>query len=100
VCADCQGDAGCKTELLKTGATETPMKKKKRPTPNADAENNRLLTETQIARKLGPGFSKNSIRRMRRERLIPVIRLGYRTLRFDLDAVVAALHRRTIRERH
>jgi hypothetical protein len=89
--------------ILKTGATETPMKKNNKHADlqrEADEElNPRLLTDEQIARKLGHGFTANSINRMRRARQIPVVRIGYRTLRYSLEDVIAALHRRTIKAR-
>ena len=65
-----------------------------------EVENDRLLTNKQLARKLGHGFTAYSVNRMRRARQIPVVRIGWRTLRFDLDAVIEALHKRTIKARY
>jgi hypothetical protein len=64
-----------------------------------EAFNDRLLTDEQLARKLGYGFTARSVNRMRRARQIPVVRIGYRTLRYDLEQVVTALHKRTIKAR-
>jgi hypothetical protein len=64
-----------------------------------EALNERLLTDEQLARKLGYGFTPRSVNRMRRALQIPVVRIGYRTLRYSLDDVIAALHRRTITAR-
>ncbi len=64
-----------------------------------EALNERLLTDEQLARKLGHGFTERTVNRLRRERRIPVVRIGYRTLRYDLEEVVAALHKRTIKAR-
>jgi len=65
-----------------------------------EALNERLLTDTQLARKLGYGFTQRTVNRLRRERRIPFVRIGYRTLRYSLDDVIAALHKRTIKARY
>jgi hypothetical protein len=58
----------------------------------ADGE---LLTDQQLARKLGA--TCRQIRSWRVRRIIPSIRLGYRTIRFRLESVIAALEKRSIK---
>ncbi len=53
------------------------------------------LTAAQIAEHLGEPLY--TIRKWARTRLIPSIRLGHRTRRYDLEAVKAALVKRTVK---
>jgi hypothetical protein len=53
----------------------------------------KLLTDDKLAAALGTGFKVRSIATLRRTGKIPVIRVGYRTLRYNLDAVLQALSR-------
>jgi hypothetical protein len=52
-----------------------------------------LLTDSELAVALGTGFSQRSIATLRRAGKIPCIRIGHRTLRYRLDAVLQALSR-------
>jgi len=52
-----------------------------------------LLTDQQLARRLGA--TCRQIRAWRLRRLIPSIRLGYRTIRFRLEPVIEALEKRS-----
>ena len=52
-----------------------------------------LLTDEQLARAIGA--TPRQIRAWRLRRLIPSIRLGYRTIRFRLSSVIDALERRS-----
>ncbi len=59
-----------------------------------------LLTDQELAIELGTGFKRRTIASLRRAGKIPVIKIGYRTLRYDLDAVMAALSKREIKAVH
>jgi hypothetical protein len=70
---------------------------KKLQTKSYGALGPRLLTDYELAAKLGTGFTPRNIAELRRAKKIPVISLGYRTKRYDLNAVLAALRRREIK---
>jgi predicted site-specific integrase-resolvase len=53
-----------------------------------------LLTSRELGEAIR--FPHRTIQRWTQEGLIPVIYIGHRTLRYDLEAVKAALLRRTI----
>jgi hypothetical protein len=59
------------------------------------ADEVRLRTEEEITRELN--IPVWTFRRLRRRRLVPTIRLGYRMLRFDIVDVRAALNRLKIK---
>ena len=59
------------------------------------ADDVRLRTEEQIIQELN--IPPWTFLRLRRRRLIPVIRLGYRLLRYDVVDVRAALNRLKIK---
>ena len=56
-----------------------------------------LLNIDELARALGE--SVRTVRNWRARGLIPVLVLGHKTLRFRLDAVLAALDKRQIKKR-
>jgi excisionase family DNA binding protein len=56
---------------------------------------NQLLTEQEVAEHLG--LPKSQIRRLRLEKKIPHLALGYRTIKYDLNAVTAAMKRLEVR---
>jgi len=49
----------------------------------------RLITTSELASRLG--VTSDTIRKWTREGRIPCLRVGQKTLRFDADAVMAAL---------
>jgi excisionase family DNA binding protein len=51
----------------------------------------RLLTETEVCELLN--IPKFKFQKLRRRRLIPLVKLGYRTLRYDPSDVRRALDR-------
>jgi hypothetical protein len=55
-----------------------------------------LLNATELAAALGE--SERTILTWRQRGIIPFVDAGYRTKRFKLDAVLAALAKRTIKE--
>jgi hypothetical protein len=55
------------------------------------AEELRLRTEEEIVRDLN--IPLNLFQRLRRRRLIPIVRLGYRSFRYDIVDVRKALDR-------
>jgi excisionase family DNA binding protein len=57
-----------------------------------------LLNVDELARALGE--SVRTIRNWKSKGLIPVLMLGHKTLRFRLDAVLAALEKRQIKKRY
>jgi hypothetical protein len=57
----------------------------------------KLLTDEELAEALGTGFTPRAIATMRRARKIPFIKIGHRTIRYDLDHVLAALAKREIK---
>ena len=57
----------------------------------------KLLTDRELAVELGTGFKPRTIASLRRAGKIPFVKIGYRTLRYDLDAVMAALSKREIK---
>ena len=52
----------------------------------------KLLTHEQLAEALG--FKLRTIHTLRRSGKIPVMMIGHRTLRYDLDSVLAELSKR------
>ena len=52
-----------------------------------------LVTEQELAKALNMGG--DGIRDLRRQGKIPFVRLGYRSLRYDLDEVAKALKKLT-----
>ena len=56
-----------------------------------------LLTKEELRRKLNVPHIR-IIEEMTRKRKIPVVKLGYRTLRYDWSRVQAALEKLTVRE--
>ncbi len=59
------------------------------------ADELRLQTEEEICKNLN--ISLDKFRRLRRRRPIPFLRLGYRTLRYDIVDVRRALDRLKVR---
>ena len=60
----------------------------------------KLLTDEELATELGSGFKKRTIATLRRAGKIPVVKIGYRTLRYNLDAVLDALSKREVKAVH
>jgi hypothetical protein len=58
---------------------------------------NKLLTDEQLVAALDCGLTARSIATLRRAKKIPVVRIGYRTLRYDPEKVMAALMRREVK---
>jgi hypothetical protein len=56
-----------------------------------------LLTEDELVKRLRT-VSHKKLYELRVKRLIPVVRLGHRTLRYNEEAVRRALRKLTIRE--
>jgi excisionase family DNA binding protein len=52
---------------------------------------NKLLTAEQLAVEIG--LEESAVIRLRKQRTIPAVKLGYRTFRFRLSSVEAALAR-------
>lgn len=52
-----------------------------------------LVTERELAKAMT--FGEFGIRELRKQGKIPVVKLGYRTLRYDLDEVAKALKKLT-----
>jgi hypothetical protein len=57
-----------------------------------------LKTEAELARALGE--RERTIRNWRCKGIIPYLTLGHRSIRYRLDAVLAALEKRQIKKRH
>jgi len=57
--------------------------------------NQRLISERELADHLG--LKKSLIRKLRIEKKIPHFDLGYRTVKYDLPSVVAAMKRLEVR---
>jgi hypothetical protein len=57
----------------------------------------KFLTDEELAAELGSKFTPRTIATLRRAGKIPVIKLGYRSLVYDLDKVLAALSKREIK---
>jgi hypothetical protein len=57
----------------------------------------KLLTAEQLVAELDCGLNTRNIASLRRAKKIPVIRIGYRTLRYDAEKVFAALMRREVK---
>jgi hypothetical protein len=57
-----------------------------------------LLKEEQLLKRLGGVMTPKKFGELRRKRLIPVIKLGHRTLVYDEAAVRRAIGRLTVRE--
>jgi hypothetical protein len=57
----------------------------------------KLLTDKQLVAELDCGINERGIATLRRAKKIPVVRIGYRTLRYDAEKVMAALQRREVR---
>jgi hypothetical protein len=58
----------------------------------------RLLTRKQLLRELDDAITSKKFSELRRKRLIPEIDLGHRTKRYELEAVLRALQKLTVRE--
>ena len=56
-----------------------------------------LLTEKQLLKRLGT-ISAKKLSELRSKRLIPTIRLGHRTLRYNEEAVRRAIRKLTVKE--
>ena len=54
-----------------------------------------LKTEAELARKLGE--EERTVRNWRYRGLIPYLSLGHRSIRYRLDAVLAALEKRSVK---
>jgi excisionase family DNA binding protein len=52
-----------------------------------------LLTDTELAARLGTGFKRRTIKTLRITRKIPFVKVGHRTIRYNFDNVKAALQR-------
>ena len=63
---------------------------------NAD-DPSRLLTKEEVARRLGLP-STRMVDALMRQRKIPYLKLGYRTVRFDWKRVIAAIEKLELRE--
>jgi hypothetical protein len=57
----------------------------------------KLLTDEELAAALGTGFTPRSIATLRRAGKINYIRIGYRTIRYNLQSVLASLGRREVK---
>jgi hypothetical protein len=57
--------------------------------------NQQLISEKQVADHLG--LPKSLIRKLRVEKKIPHLWLGYRTVKYNLPAVIAAMNRLEVR---
>jgi hypothetical protein len=57
-----------------------------------------LKSEAELARALGE--EERTVRNWRYRGLIPYLKLGHRQVRYRLDAVLAALDKKTVRKRH
>jgi hypothetical protein len=57
----------------------------------------KLITAEQLVAELDCGLTTRSIASLRRAKKIPVVKIGYRTLRYDAEKVMAALMRREIK---
>ncbi len=55
-----------------------------------------LLSEEELAKALG--MSVSGVRKLRYKKLLPYVRIGARTVRFDLSRVKEALERLEIKE--
>ena len=55
-----------------------------------------LLTAEELAKAL-PLPSANSVNNLRRKRVLPALKLGYRTFRYDLERCRAAISKREIK---
>ena len=53
----------------------------------------KLLTDEELVKLLDCHLTVRSIASLRRAKKIPFVRIGYRTLRYDPDKVLAALMR-------
>jgi hypothetical protein len=65
-----------------------PRRKNRRPGRGA------LLTHEELARKLGE--PERAIRTWQQARVLPSVRIGYRTVRFILDDCLKALAKRSV----
>ncbi|MBL8227357.1 MAG: helix-turn-helix domain-containing protein [Bryobacterales bacterium] len=70
-----------------------PMRSKERPPLD---ETERLADLNMVARRLG--VSTRYVQQLTRRKVIPVIRLGRRCTRYDLEAVLAAIRRYEVQE--
>jgi hypothetical protein len=57
----------------------------------------KLVTDKQLVETLPDGFTTRRIATLRRDGKIPYVKLGYRTLLYDPEKVMAALQRREIK---
>jgi hypothetical protein len=55
----------------------------------------KLITEQQVAEHFG--FPKSLVRKLRVEGKLPHVHLGYRSIRYDMSAVIAAMKRLEVR---
>jgi hypothetical protein len=51
----------------------------------------------ELSKRLDGEFTTGSVAMLRRSGKIPYVKLGYRTLRYDLDKVLAALAKREVK---
>jgi hypothetical protein len=56
---------------------------------------NQMISEKQVADHLG--LPKSLIRKLRLEKKIPHLWLGYRTVKYELSAVISAMKRLEVR---
>lgn len=56
-----------------------------------------LLTQAELARALGE--AERTVAQWRYRGLIPYLKMGHRSIRFRLEAVLAALDKRTLKRR-
>jgi hypothetical protein len=80
------------TRPRRTMKARSKWKKYRRPGAGA------LLSETELARALGE--EQRTVRNWRYRGLIPYLSFGHRSIRYRLDAVLAALDKRQIKKRH
>jgi hypothetical protein len=57
----------------------------------------KLLTDKELVATLNCGFTPRTIATLRRSKKIPFVKIGYRTLRYDAEKVLAALMRREVK---
>jgi hypothetical protein len=73
------------------------MPESNKPKPTVRIGNGELLTEHELAISLGE--CRRTIRRWRERRVIPFVKLGYRTIRYRLPRVLEALDQRATKPR-
>ena len=57
-----------------------------------------LVTQDQLLERFGGRITAKKFGELRRKKLIPVIRLGHRTLLYSESAVLRAIKKLTVRE--